>query len=183
MPYCTGQGDQGDDPFNGGCCLVRNEICPHRWFIDYTGLDPATQTREATILDASGASLGTVDAYVSSVHRGKPRQDRVVDAIQGSVYVCGVLANTVVANGIPTGANWEAEFDAAWSAEYEPGASAADVGDAWAEIGKPRNWCVSFGPPDIPVCCFAQSDTECDAQAVVLTTTRVTVAQRSTLGA
>lgn len=181
---CHGQGDQdnvserGGDLFDGGCCHFNGQVCPHRWFIDYTG---AATTRDARIIDASGTDLGTVDGYVQSVHNGKPRQDRVVDVIEGSLYVCSVLANTVIADGIPTGANWEADFDAAWSAEYEPGGVAADVGDYWEAFGRPRNWCVLYGPSD-GGCCFREDQATNDARAANLTATRVQIASRSTIG-
>lgn len=180
---CHGQGDQRADLFDGGCCYINGQVCPHRWFIDYTG---AATTRDARIIDASGADLGSVDQYVKSVHNGKPRQDRVVEVIEGSLYVCGVLANTVIADGIPTGANWEADFDAAWSAEYEPGGAAADVGDYWASQGSPRNICVTClgnaRPGARAKCCFAEDQATNDARAANLTATRVAIASRSTLG-
>lgn len=177
---CHGQGDL-TLPLPGCCYLPGGTVCPQRWRIDYTGLDPTTQTRQAHIFDSSGTDLGTVDAFVKQVHSGKPRQDRVVDVIQGAVFVCGALANAVIANGIPTGANWASEFDAAWSAVYEPGGAAAVVGDAWAAVGKPRNWCVSFGPAE-GHCCFGEDQATNDAKAAALTTTRVSIASRSTLG-
>jgi len=178
---CHGQGDPREDPFFGGCCYVNGAICPHRWFVDYTGLDPVTQTRQAHIYDHNRVDLGTVNAFVQQVHSGAPRQDRVVAAIQGSVYVCGVVANTVIADGIPTGGNWAATFDSAWSAAYQPGGMAADVGDAWEAINKPRNWCVSYGP-DLDQCCFREDQATNNTKAAVLSTTRVMVASRSTLG-
>lgn len=175
---CHGQGDQRVDLFDGGCCFIAGQICPQRWYIDYTG---AATTRDAHIIDASGTDLGTVDAFVKQIHNGKPRQDRVVEVIEGALYVCGALANAVIADGIPTGANWEADFDAAWSAEYDVGGSAEAVGDAWEALGKPRNWCVSYGPGE-GQCCFGEDQATNDARAANLTTTRVTIASRSTLG-
>lgn len=149
-----------------------------RWRIDYTG---AATTRDAHIFDANDNDLGTVDSFVKQVHNGKPRQDRVVDVIQGAVYVCGALANSVIADGIPTGANWEVDFEAAWSAQYEPGAAAEVVGDAWEAIGKPRNWCVTYGPGE-GQCCFGEDQATNDTKAANLSVTRVTIASRSTLG-
>lgn len=161
-----------------GCCWLGTVVCPHRWRIDNQG--GTLSTRDSLIYDADDVLLGTVDAYVKSVHNGKPRQDRVVDVIQGRRFVCGVLANAVVANGIPTGANWEADFEAAWSAEYQPGASAADVGDYWASIGKPRNWCVSYGQTE-PQCCFGEDQATNDTGVAALSVTSVTIASRSTM--
>lgn len=184
MPICHGQGDQAanaahGDPFDGGCCHLPGDIvCPSRWYIDYTG---AATTRDARIIDHTRTDIGSVDEYVKQVHNGKPRQDRVVEMIEGSIYVCGALANSVIAAGIPTGANWEADFDAAWSAEYEAGGSAETVGDAWAAANKPRNWCVIYGPGEGD-CCFREDQATNDARAANLTTTRVAIASRSTLG-
>lgn len=171
---CHGKGDGAI-----GCCWLGTVVCPHRWRIDDQG--GTLSTRDSLIYDADDNLLGTVDAYVKSVHNSKPRQDRVVDVIQGRRFVCGVLANGVVANGIPTGANWEADFEAAWSAAYAPGAVAADTGDYWASIGQPRNWCVSYGPDD-NTCCFGETQPVNDAGAATLSATSVTIASRSTLG-
>ena len=174
---CHGQGDPRTDLQDGGCCFIDGNVCPSRWYVDYTG---AATTRDAHLIDSTGADLGTVDAYVKAVHNGKPRQDRVVDVIEGRTFVCGALADTVAADGIPTGANWEADFEAAWSAAYEAGGVAEVTGDAWAASGKPRNWCVSFGPGE-GQCCFREDQATNDARVANISTVSVTVASRSTM--
>ena len=183
MSVCHGNGNQ-----DGGCCYISGNVCPHRLRLDYDpavldGLNDSDKTnvmRNVVIYDANDASLGTIETFVNGIHNGKPRRDRVIGAFAGRRYICGVLANTVIAEGIPTGANWEADFEVAWSAQYEPGGSAQDVGDAWAAMGKPRNWCVSFGPGE-GQCCFRQDDAANAIQVNRMTTTSVAVASRSTM--
>ena len=187
---CHGQGDPRTPAWDGGCCWLPDivdefapaRVCPQRWEIDYTG---AATTRDATILDSEQNVLGTVDSYVKSIHNGKPRQDRVVEVIEGRTFVCGALANAVIADGIPTGANWQDDFNAAWSAAYDPGGIAAEVGDVWAAYGFDRDRCVSYGltPADgANHCCFREDQATNDARAANLSATSVTIASR-TLGA
>lgn len=180
---CHGQGAPEANLFDGGCCWFGGQVCLLRWFIDYTTSSPPGDVGSATIVDHTGTSLGTVDAYLASPTLGlnKPRQDRARQMIQGAVYVCSALTTSIAQDGIPTGANWEAELNASWSAMYEPGAMGETVGDAWANLGRPRNWCVVYGPGDA-ACCFAEDEATNATRAAGLSEQRVQIATRN-LGA
>lgn len=178
MAVCHGQGSPNADPFLGGCCWVNGAVCPQRWYIDYSTSTPAGDIGTATIYNSARVSLGTVDAYVASLFNGKPRQDRARQMLQGSVYACGALTSDLANNGVPSGANWETELNARWSATFNPGGPAQAVGDAWVAIGRPRNWCVSYGPA-LGQCCFGESDPVNAAGVAKLHVTRVAIANRN----
>ncbi len=175
---CHGQGAPEANLFDGGCCKINGQVCPLRWFIDYSTSSPPGDTGTATIVDSTGASLGTVNTYIATIINGKPRQDRARAMIQGAVYVCGGLTQSLANDGIPSGANWEAELNAQWSAIYDPGGSGEAVGDHWVSIGRPRNWCVVYGPGE-GQCCFAEDAATNAARAAVLHVDRVTIANRN----
>jgi hypothetical protein len=171
---CHGQGEPQEDPFLGGCCFINGSVCPHRWFIDRTGPEPVIVNHQRVV-------LGTLTAYINTLFNSGPRRTRAQQMLQGTNYGCGVILTELAQNGVPTGGNWATELDTRWSALYAEGAVADDVGDAWAAIGKPRNWCVSYGPGE-DQCCFGETQTVNDQRATALHVTRVTIASRSTLG-
>ena len=173
---CHGQGD--NTGFDGGCCWIAGVICPLRWYIDYSTSSPAGDVNTATILDSTGASLGTVFDYVDGLMPGGgpqkvDRVQRVTDQVQGTVYVCSAAAYAI---GIdPSLINDRAQFETAWeaTAEYQT------VADQWEAQGKPRNWCMTFGPTE-GHCCFREDQATNDAKRGALTTTAVTVRSQAT---
>lgn len=172
---CHGQGDNSG--FDGGCCWVNGAICPVRWFIDYSTSTPAGDVGTATIRNSTGASLGTVSAYVSSLMPGggptkTQRVQRVLDQIRGVVYVCSAAAYVIGMD--PSLLNDRAAFEAAWSAtaEYQT------IAPQWVAIGKPANWCMTFGPTE-GQCCFREDQATNDARRAKLSATAVTVRSRA----
>lgn len=175
---CHGQGDQRSDLFDGGCCFVGGSVCQNRWFIDYSTSTPPGNREDianATVLDHNRQVLGTVDDVARSFVGNNPnRRQRVFDQLQGALYVCKVAALVVEGNwdgGPPD----RATFDAAWAAhpDYQP------VADAWEAIGKPRNWCVLYGPSE-GQCCHAEDQATNDANRANLTAVAVTVRSAAT---
>lgn len=184
---CHGQGDQNvsrdDDPFTGGCCYVNGSVCPVRWFIDYSTSTPAGDVGTATIFDSNRQSLGTVFDYVDGLMPGggpnkAARVQRVLDQVQGVIYVCSAAAYEIGMD--PSLINDRAQFEAKWQAN----AAYTPIGNEWVAIGKPFDWCMTFGPFEGPVgqCCFREDQATNDARAGTLSTTAVTV-RRNAQGA
>lgn len=198
--FCHGQGDPDVDPFWGGCCYVRNTdptitktVCPIRYFIDYTGLDPATETDQATVLDADrnpvvfGNGGSTVDDWARDLVGNSPTQrQRVHEQIQGALFICqaavqGVVddfSNIVVS---PTEIN-AAAFDAAWdaSAPYTtvrdlPDGTSRSLADYW--LATSGELCSQWSRSS--QCCFGEDAPTHAARAGNLSTTRVTIASRN----
>ena len=174
---CHGQGDLGEDPFNGGCCWIAGTICPVRWFIDYSTSTPGGDVGTATILDSTGVSLGTVFDYVDNLMPGggpnkAARVQRVLDQVQGVSYVCSAAA--VAIGNDPSLINDRPAFETAWEATAEYQA----VADQWEAQGKPRNWCQTFGPGE-GHCCFGEDQATNDVKRGNMTTTAVTVRSRA----
>jgi hypothetical protein len=177
---CHGQGDQRSDLFDGGCCFINGQVCPIRWFIDYSTSSPAGDVGTATIYDSNRQSLGTVFNYVNALMPGggpnkTARVQRVLDQIKGVLYVCSAAAYVIGMD--PSLINNRAQFDTAWAANtsYTP------IGDIWVSMNKPFNWCQLFGPPE-GQCCFAENQSTNDSRASSLTSSAVTV-RRSAIGA
>jgi len=163
---CHGQGDQRVDTLDGGCCFVAGQVCPNRWFIDWTGV---AAVADAIVRDHTGASLGTVDAVARSFVGGNPnRRQQIYDEVQGTLFLCAAAIQAIAVD--PNIRNNRATFDAAWAAraEYQP------IADAWELIGRPRNWCQLFGPPE-GQCCFGEDQATNDTRAAALSVTAVTV--------
>jgi len=72
-----------------------------------------------------------------------------------------------------------AQLEVRWGGEYQPGGSAAAIGDAWEAIGRPRNWCISFGSPE-GECCHAEDAATNNARRANLTSTSVSVRSQAT---
>lgn len=171
---CHGRGDS-EDGFDGGCCYLAGSICSNRWYFDYAEGDPDVQN--ATILDSTGASLGTVYDYVDSLMPGggpnkAARMQRVFDQIQGTIYACSIPAYLLGMD--PSLINDRATLDAQWMADeaYQP------VADEWERIGKPRDWCSTYGPAEAQCCHRDQSEN--DAGRAFLTVDSVTVRSQAT---
>lgn len=177
---CHGQGDQRDDPFDGGCCYIAGQVCPARWFIDYSTSSPAGDVGTATILDANRQSLGTVFAYVNNLMPGggpnkAARVQRVLDQVRGALFVCSAAAYVLGMD--PSLVNDRPAFEAAWQAH----AAYTPIAAEWVAMGKPANWCMAYGPSE-GQCCFAEDQATNDARAATMSTTAVTV-RRSAPGA
>lgn len=159
MAFCHGQGNLDTD----GCCYVAGAVCPNRWkIVDgrvYEGPD---------LVD-----LGTVQEVAATYHNSPAVQQRAIDQVQGMVYVCRVAVEVIVQD--PKRINDRAAFEAAWAAhpDYQP------IADEWEAIGKPRNWCPLYGPPENQ-CCYAEDEATNAAKASALTTSAVSIrSQRS----
>jgi hypothetical protein len=173
----TMPGNNAETAFNDGCCFIDGEICPNRWFIDYSTSTPAGDTGTATIRNSEGVSLGTVTAYVTSLMPGggntkAQRVARVVAQLTNILYVCAPAAYVIGMD--PSLITNRVQFETAWSgrAEYTP------IADYWQSIGKPRNWCMSFGPTE-GQCCHAEDQATNDANRAFLHTSAVEVRRRA----
>jgi hypothetical protein len=131
---CHGNGNLESE----GCCWVDGAICPNRW-----------KLVDGHVFDAAGNDLGTVQEIIATVTNNKRAQERGVELTQGVTFLCGVAMKVLLADtrliGNPTG------FRAAWlaHADYQP------IADAWERIGRPREYCPTFGPAE-GQCCFAE---------------------------
>ena len=164
-------GNQAQGSFADGCCIWDNHVCPNRWYLTWN-------TPDGEIFDASGQSLGTVTAYIQSQMPGggqtkTQRVNRVLDQVRNIRYVCAPAAYVIGMD--PSLITNRAQFEAAWSAraEYTP------VGDYWVSVGKPRNWCMSFGPTE-GQCCYGESQVVNDQNRSQLHTSAVEVRRRAT---
>jgi hypothetical protein len=170
---CHGQGDERADPFEGGCCYVNGAICSARWFIDYSTSSPAEDVGTATIRDSNRNSLGTVAAYVDSLMPGggptkTQRIQRVLDQVDGIKFVCSAAAYVIGMD--PSLINDRPAFEAAWAAN----AAYTPIAAQWVAMGKPANWCMTFGPSE-GQCCFGEDQATNDSKRANITTTAVTV--------
>lgn len=170
-------GNNAPDLFADGCCIIDDAPCPQRWFIDYTTSVPAGDTGTATIRDATGASLGTVTAYVTSLMPGggpqkAQRVARVVAQVQGILYVCSIKARIIGLD--PSLITDRAAFEAALLADasYQP------IADIWESRGQPRDWCSTFGSGE-GQCCFAEDQATNDAKRAMLSVDAVEVRRRA----
>lgn len=171
---CHGRGDS-EDGFDGGCCFLAGAVCDNRWYFEYAEGDPNVQN--ATILDSTGASLGTVYDYVDNLMPGggpnkAARMQRVFDQIQGTIYACSIPAYLIGMD--PSLINDRPTLDAQWMADaaYQP------VADYWESIGKPRDWCSTYGLGE-GQCCH-RDQAENDAGRAFLTVDSVTVRSQAT---
>jgi len=173
---CHGQGDPRADPFDGGCCYVSGEVCPLRWFIDWNGdIGPAGE-----MYDSTRTSLGTITDYVTDLMPGggpnkADRVARVVAQVQNATFVCSAAAYVIGMD--PSLINDRAQFEAAWEATAEYQA----IADLWEAQGKPRNWCMTYGPTEQNgQCCFKEDQATNDARAGALDAVAVTVRSAAT---
>lgn len=159
--FCHGQGDQATD----GCCWVAGAICPNRLKI----------VNGRVFKGPNLVDMGTVTQYVQSLTNNGAARNRANQMAQGLIYACEAAINTIVFNA--GGLTDRAVFDAAWAArpEYQP------IADAWEQIGKPRNWCQLFGPPE-GQCCFGEDPATNASKAASLSSSAVTL-RRSAQGA
>jgi len=171
---CHGQGDPEADLFDGGCCWVDGEVCPNRWFIDWPGAYGPAET----IYDNTRTALGTVTGYVTDLMPGggpnkAARVARVVAQVQGATYACAAAAHIIGMD--PSLINDRAAFDTAWAArvEYQP------IADHWQTLGKPRNWCMVYGPAE-GQCCHSEDQATNDARTAALDPVAVTVRRAAT---
>lgn len=147
MAFCHGSGDPRADPFTGGCCYVNGGICPLRWYLDWT-------SPEGEVFDAARVSLGTVDDVIRSLAGNNPnRRARIFEQVQGITFLC--TAALAAIDDDPSILTDRAAFDAAWEAtvEYQT------IADLWEAGGKPRNWCMTYGPSE-GQCCHAETAQE-----------------------
>lgn len=174
---CHGRGNSTDG-FNGGCCWVNGAICANRWFLQYPNDDPTGPVQDATILDSTGASLGTVFDYVDDLMPGggpnkAARMQRAFDQAQGAIYLCAIPVYLL--GNDPSLINDRPTLEAQWAADpdYQP------VADHWESIGKPRNWCPLYGPAE-QQCCYEETPAENDTERALLTVDAVTVRSQAT---
>jgi hypothetical protein len=150
---CHGNGDL----VRGGCCYVDGAVCPNRWMIV-----------DGHVFDAAGNDLGTVQEIIASVTNNRKAQQTGAELAQGITFLCGVAMKVLLADtrliGNPTG------FRQAWlnHAEYQP------IADVWERIGKPRDWCMTYGPGE-GQCCYAEPLAENEAKQALLSEVAVTV--------
>lgn len=156
-----------------GCCHWGGHVCPNRWRIVWNGAD-------GTIYDWQGVSLGLVSAYINSLMPGggptkTQRVNRVMDQVRNITYVCKIPAYLIGMD--PSLINARTTLDAQWlaHADYD------QVADYWESIGMPRNWCMTYGPPD-GQCCFSESAATNLSKQSDLAVSAVTV-RRSASGA
>lgn len=131
-------------PESDGCCYVNGQVCPNR-------------------LDQTQAQ-----AWLSGLNLRGARLRAAQDQIANITYLCRAALEAVAVD--PSILTTRALFEAAWEArpEYQP------IADAWQAIGKPRNWCMSFGPFE-GQCCFAENDQINNTKFSILTETAVTI--------
>lgn len=158
MAICHGQG--GPDQVDG-CCYVNGAPCPLRWKIDgqqvYEGPDMVP--------------LGNVEQAVSTYVNGTPKRNRGVEQLQNVVYACRAAVIAIAEDG--NRVTDRAAFEAAWTAYdgYQP------VADHWQSIGRPREWCPQYGPPE-GQCCFSEDEATNQAKAGALHVNAVEVRSR-----
>lgn len=180
---------QGDPTLNlPGCCyLPGGTVCPMRWMVNEAG----------NVIDSNGVNVGSLDSAIRNtfgVNNPNIREQIKqfigrLDGVGPRMFVCMAFgyaardhwAEFMAQTGGVWGVSDEVILEQRWSEEYEVGGSATAVGDAWEAAGKPRNWCVTFGP-DEGHCCFRETQQVNDTQAAKVTATRVSVSGRSTLG-
>ncbi len=171
---CHGQGDQRGDAFDGGCCFVNGQVCPNRWFVDYSAV-PGGQSGDVTqarVLDSSRTDIGSVDTVARSFVGNNPnRRQRVYDAVQGALFICSSAVRAIDAD--PSILANRAAFDVAWAARIMVDAPSLPAG--WGA------WCTTFGPGE-QQCCFAEDQATNTARSSPLSATAVTV-RRSAQGA
>ena len=155
------------DDFGGGCCHVPGfGVCPLRWYISDAG----------EVLASDRSSLGTVTEVIRSfVGNSKPRQNRVAEQIQGARYLCS--AAVLAIDEDPSILTDRAAFEAAWAARPEY----AQIADVWETLGKPRAYCMEYGPSE-GQCCHSETTEENSSKAATLSTTAVSI-RRSAPGA
>lgn len=177
---CHGQGDPRVDAFDGGCCYIQGAVCSLRWFVDYSTSSPAGDVNTATLYDSDRNSLGTVFDYVDALMPGGgpqkvARVERVTAQVQGTLYLCSAAAYVIGMD--PSLINDRAQFDAAWEAtpEYQT------IADLWAAQGKPRNWCMTYGPTEQSgQCCHREDQATNDANAANISVAAVSVRSQAT---
>ncbi len=160
MAFCHGKGYLETD----GCCWVNGVICANRWKI----VDG--RIKEGPNL----TDLGTVAEFAATVTNNPNNRQKIVDQASGLTYACRAAINALIAQ--PALLNDRAGFEAAWAArpEYQP------IADAWQAIGKPRNWCPTYGPAE-GACCYSEDEATNAAKRATLSASAVQIRQgRST---
>ena len=160
--FCHGQGNL--DPAFDGCCFIPGgTICPNRLkFVNGRVLQGPNLT-----------DLGTTTQWINSLTNNGAARNNAAKQVQGLVYACDAAIKAIVAQLSILSSR--ATFDAAWEArpEYQP------IADLWETIGKPRNWCMTYGPPEAQ-CCFSESAAINAAKAAALDSTAVTIRRAAT---
>lgn len=188
---CHSQGDK-DHPSNadwqdGGCCHIPgvvppSNICPMRWAIDTNG----------SVFNSNRQNIGQLDDLIKTVYGvNNPNTRLNIINFLGwqsglQMYICTAFAQAAVDhwNEFMAVQNQQlvmtnrTQADIRWSEEFNTGGSAVSIGDAWANLGKPRNWCVVYGPPE-GHCCFREDQATNDARRSLVTTTRVSVSSQA----
>jgi hypothetical protein len=161
MPFCTGQGHP-DDP--GGCCWLEGNVCPHY----------KSAADVVTWIDAQGWKGAS--------------KTRALNMAQGVLHACDI-AISVVANDARTITDrarfedqWRnhpqyvADVRPTWEAHEQAMGFPADSYNCGTWKGHQQAVAAGYRPPDTAlVCCFAQDEATCEAQAQALHTTAVTI--------
>lgn len=154
MALCHGNGDLVRD----GCCYVNGQVCPLRWKIE-----------GGHIYDHQGADLGTVEAYVRSVVKGKANQDRVLAQVAGIRFACKAAVD-VIANDAKLLSD-RPGFEAAWNSHPD---YVAQVRPHWRDIelrldmAEGSYQCSSWRGTAESQCCFAEDQVANDEKSAGL---------------
>lgn len=141
--FCHGSGDLARD----GCCYVAGQVCPLRW-----------KLVAGNVVDASGASLGTVAQVAASYGANKAQRDRVERQLQGVTFVCRAAVESIVAD--PTRLTDRPALEAAWHSHPD---YVAQVRPAWAQVEQDLGLaegaynCGTWRGTGRPQCCFAET--------------------------
>lgn len=120
------------NPTGDHCCYVNGTVCSN--------------------LLVGAAITTAIDAGIASRKIKGQARTLARTLNDGVTHVCGAAIKVQLDHIAATGAlPARAVFEAAWSAhpDYAP------VAAVWASLGKPANWCATFGPAE-QQCCFAE---------------------------
>ena len=152
---CHGNGDLAVD----GCCWIDGQVCPLRWLIEdghiYEGPDLT--------------DLGTVEGYITTNIKQKPRQDTARDMVQGARFLCRAAVEVLINdNGLVFD---RPGFEAAWDAHPD---YVAQVRPAWVALEQRLGLvegeyqCSTWRGTGRAQCCFREDPVENDTKALPL---------------
>lgn len=129
------------NPDGDHCCWVNGIQCPN--------------------LLAGQQVADAVQAQVTLYNFKGPANNLAARIGDGITFACHVAIKVIAAEidankAMPS----RAGFEANWAAhpDYQP------IADAWEALGKPRNWCPTYGPAENQ-CCFAEDQATNDTKA------------------